>query len=71
VLSAQEHPPGLGEIERSYSTIAGRCPAMPHVRIGSIASVCPSTDDFRSSPGSVHCHGRSACLKSAKSGRLP
>ena len=29
VLSAQDAPPGLGEIERSYSTIVGRCPAMP------------------------------------------
>jgi hypothetical protein len=29
VLSAQDAPPGHGEIERSYSTIVGRCPAMP------------------------------------------
>ena len=35
------------------------------VRSGSIASVCPSADDFRSSPINGHRHGRSACLKSA------
>ncbi len=36
-----------------------------HVRNGSIASVWPSVADFRSSPGSGHRHGRSACLKRA------
>jgi hypothetical protein len=33
-------------------------------------SVCQSAHDFRSSPGSGHRHGRSACLKSATSGLL-
>ena len=38
---------------------------------GSIASVWPSVDNFRFSPGSGHLRGRSACLKSAISGLWP
>jgi len=34
VLAAQDTPPGLGEIECSYSTIVGRCPAMPMSETG-------------------------------------
>jgi hypothetical protein len=34
VLAAQDAPPGLGEIECSYSTIVGRCPAMPKSEMG-------------------------------------
>src|SRR6266702_7878494 len=39
------------------------CNARPDHTFGSIASFWPLADDFRSSPGSGHCHGRSACLK--------
>jgi hypothetical protein len=35
------------------------------VSVGSIASFWPKADDFRSSRGSRHRHGRSACLKRA------
>jgi hypothetical protein len=42
-----------------------------NVRFGSIASIWPSADDFRSSHGSGHRHGRLACLKSATSGYQP
>ena len=34
VLAAQDAPPGLGEIEWLYSTIVGRCPAMPMSEMG-------------------------------------
>ena len=34
VLAAQDRTPGLGEIECSYSTIVGRCPAMPTSETG-------------------------------------
>ena len=34
VLAAQDAPPRLGEIECSYSTIVGRCPAMPMSEMG-------------------------------------
>jgi hypothetical protein len=34
VLAAQDAPPGLGEIEFSYSRIVGRCPAMPTSEMG-------------------------------------
>src|SRR5882672_769319 len=37
-----------------------------HISTLPIASICPSADDFRSSPGSGHRRGRSACLKSAR-----
>src|SRR5258708_21004678 len=62
------HPRGLGEIECSYSTIVGPCPAMPHVRNGSFASVWPDHGDFRSTPVNGHSQDRRACLKGAKLG---
>ena len=34
VLAAQDAPPRLGEIEWLYSTIVGRCPAMPKSEMG-------------------------------------
>ena len=34
VLAAQGAPPELGEIECSYTTIVGRCPAMPRSEMG-------------------------------------
>jgi hypothetical protein len=54
VLAAQDAPPMLGEFECSYSRIVGRCPADTNVRVGSIASVWPRTDDFRSTPINRH-----------------
>src|SRR3981189_1923032 len=59
ILLNAESTPAKG---RHEGTLAG---ALPQGSFGSIASVWPSVADFRSSPGSGHRHGRSACLKSA------
>jgi len=61
VLAAQDAPPGLGEIECSYSTIVGRCPAMPKSEMGPKrkcpgsrgTSVLPSGADIVSLPRHV------------------
>jgi hypothetical protein len=50
VLAAQDAPPGLGEIDCSYSTIVGRCPAMPTVRNGSNSDTSICSHRVRSSP---------------------
>src|SRR5207302_7673306 len=34
MVAAQDAPPGLGETECSYSTIVGRCPAVPRSEAG-------------------------------------
>ena len=41
------------------------------VRFGSNASLWPSADYFRSSPGNGHRQGRSACLRMGWTGRAP
>jgi len=56
--------------EPETHSVGGRGRALSrtvNVRDGSIASLWPSADYFRSSPGNGHRQGRSACLKGADS----
>jgi hypothetical protein len=54
MIAAQDAPPRLGEVECSYSTIVGPCPAMRtsetgqsrHLAVGKPLPVCPQ---FRTS----------------------
>ena len=52
-------------IETWSSVFASQQYSFADVSVGSIASFWPKADDFRSSRGSRHRHGRSACLKRA------
>ena len=54
VLAAQDAPPGLGEIECSYSTIVSRCLAMPTSEMGQKAKYSSRAHVFRFASDNGH-----------------
>src|SRR5260221_448794 len=66
VLAAQDAPPkSLGKLNWLYSSIVGRCPAMPMSEMGQKAKYSRRADVFRFAPKTRHRSMQSACPKRA------
>jgi hypothetical protein len=62
VLSAQDAPPGLGETQCSYTTIADQCPAVPASEVGHSRLFDRTTATSGLPPVNGHSQDRRACL---------